>query len=215
MVHFDSCFHQLHLPCYAALCIREAAKLRCPTCRATATVEEADRKALQQHREEVVADAMTVVLRAMPARRRGGGYPPGLHGTAGEGDMQHLLRVGGGDRLVHTSCFCDVHRRCTLGFFEHLIPRARGNDVRSLTYQVSCPNPAPHAEHQVMDLHTLLQEMCRLRGSVDTAAERAVDARVTAAELHLSKSSTIPTGTVDLSRTAKRKSRGGHRRRLA
>lgn len=54
MVNLGSCLHQLHLPCYTAFRVRAAANLRCPTCRATATVEEADRRALRQHSERVM-----------------------------------------------------------------------------------------------------------------------------------------------------------------
>ena len=75
MVYLDSCSHQLHLPCYSALRIRTAAGLRCPTCTATVTIKEAGRRALQQHSEEFIAEAMAVSRRAMPARRGGGGSP--------------------------------------------------------------------------------------------------------------------------------------------
>ena len=43
MVHFGGCPHRLHLQCYAALRIRPGTDLRCPACRATVTVGEADR----------------------------------------------------------------------------------------------------------------------------------------------------------------------------
>ena len=58
MAHLGSCSHRLHLLCYAALPIRAAANLRRPACRVTVTVEEADRKDVRQHSEEVIADAM-------------------------------------------------------------------------------------------------------------------------------------------------------------
>ena len=68
VINPDSCPHQLHLPCYAALRVRVATDLRCPACRATVTVEKADRQALRQHSEEVMAEVMTVARREVPAK---------------------------------------------------------------------------------------------------------------------------------------------------
>lgn len=104
--------------------------------------------------------------------------------------------------FVHASCSYDVHRRCALGSVEDAISRARANCVRTLTHRVSCPNPALHAVHQEVNLHTLLQQICGLGGYADTSEERAIDARVTAAKLRLPRSSTTSTGTVDMSRSA-------------
>ena len=44
------------------------AHLRCPACRETVTIEEADGIALQEYYEEDMAEAMAVARRAMPAR---------------------------------------------------------------------------------------------------------------------------------------------------
>ena len=60
MVLLGSCPHRFHLPRYAVPRVRATTELRCPACRATVPVEEADRRALQQHREEVVKEAIVV-----------------------------------------------------------------------------------------------------------------------------------------------------------
>lgn len=52
----------------------------------------------------------------------------------------------------------DVHRRCTLGFGEDSIPRARANEVQTITQQVTCPNPVFHEVHREVDLHPLLPQ---------------------------------------------------------
>ena len=53
-----------------------------------------------------------------------------------------------------------------------------------------------------MDLHGLLQQIRGIRRSADTAEERSIGARVTAAELRLNRRPTTPTGTIDLPRNA-------------
>ena len=206
MVHLDHCPHSLHPPCYAALRIKAAATLRCPTCRAAVTVEEADRRAFQQHSEEVMIEAMAAAQQTMPARRGGGGViPQGHTGRQGRAsDMQHVSRVGGGDRLRASALLmrCTQPLRTTVGFVEDAISRARANGARTLTHQVTCLNPVLHAVHQEVDLHTHLQQIHGLGRFADTAEERTINARVTAANLQLSRSSTTLSGTVDLSRSA-------------
>ena len=54
-VHLDCCAYSLHLPCFCALRVRAETDLRCPTCRATATVYQSDRRALQEHSDEVMS----------------------------------------------------------------------------------------------------------------------------------------------------------------
>ena len=49
MVRLGICPHRLHLPCYAALRVRAGTNLRCPACRTTVTVNEADRMTSRQH----------------------------------------------------------------------------------------------------------------------------------------------------------------------
>ena len=43
-VQLDCCTHSLHLPCFCALRVRVETELRCPTCRAIATVDQSDRE---------------------------------------------------------------------------------------------------------------------------------------------------------------------------
>ena len=104
--------------------------------------------------------------------------------------------------FVLISCSCEVHRRCALGFVEDATPRARINGVRTVAYQVTCPNPASHELRQEVDLHPLLQKLQGLGGPTGTAEERATDATVVAAEVHLNRRSTTATETIDLSRSA-------------
>ena len=65
-----------------------------------------------------------------------------------------------------------------------------------------CPNPALHAVHQEVDLRPLLQQIRGLGRSANTAEERAIGARVTAAELRVNRRSTTSTGTIHLSLSA-------------
>ena len=67
-VHLDCCTHSLHLPCFFALRVRAETELRCPTCRATAPVDQSDRRALQEHSDEVMSAALTTARRRMPER---------------------------------------------------------------------------------------------------------------------------------------------------
>ena len=106
------------------------------------------------------------------------------------------------EAFVQVPCSCDVHRRCALGFVEDAMPRARVSVASTLTYQVTCLNPAPHEVHREVDLQSLLQQIRGVGRSAGTAEARAIRARVTAAELRLSRRSTTPIGTVDLSRSA-------------
>ena len=113
--------------------------------------------------------------------------------------------------FLQISCSCEVHRRCTLGFVEDAILRARINGVRTITYQVTCPNPALHEVHQEVDLHPLLQQIQDLGGPADTAEERAIDARVAVAELWSNRRSTTATETTYLSRSAAERGEEGIR----
>ena len=63
------------------------------------------------------------------------------------------------DAFIQVPCSCDVHRRCALGFAEDAIPRARVSGASTLTYQVTCPNPALHEAYREVDLHSLLQQI--------------------------------------------------------
>ena len=74
--------------------------------------------------------------------------------------------------------------------------------MRTVTYQVTCPNPALHEVHQEVDLHPLLQQVQDLGGPADTAEERAKDVKVALAGLRLNRRSTAATETIDLSRGA-------------
>ena len=103
---------------------------------------------------------------------------------------------------MQAPCSCDVHRGCTLGFVEDVIPRARANEASTIIHQVMCRNPALHEVHQDVDLHGLFQQIRGIGRLVDTAEERAIAARVTAAKLRLNRRPTTPTGKIDLSRNA-------------
>lgn len=53
MVHLGSRPHRLHLVCYGVFRVKTEASLRCPACHAVVTVDEVDRRALQQHIGEI------------------------------------------------------------------------------------------------------------------------------------------------------------------
>lgn len=96
----------------------------------------------------------------------------------------------------------DVHRRCALVFVENAIPRARHNRTNGTSYRETCPNLALHELQQDVDLHRLLEDIRGLGRSADTAEERAVRDRVTAAELRPQSESTSRPGTVGFLRSA-------------
>lgn len=139
------------------------------------------------------------------------GESPEPHGTAGEGEgYKHLSRVGEGGRL-HTRvllmrCAQSLH---TIGFAKRQFPPSQGRQSMHTQHQIPCPNRGLDTVHQVVDLHTLLQETNGLGGSEDTTEERAIGARVTGAEILLSKRSTTPIGTVHLSRSVTKGREGG------
>ena len=74
---------------------------------------------------------------------------------------------------VQVSCSCDVHRRNTLGYAKDVIPRPRADGARTITHQITCPNPALHAVHEV-DLRPLFQQIRCLGRLASTAEERAI-----------------------------------------
>ena len=113
MVHLGSCPHRLHLPCYAALRVGAGTDLRCPACRATVTVGEADRSVSRQHSDEVMEETLAVAQHEMPAEGGRGVSTRTKRGERGERcicSICHAL-VEENDR-VQVSCSCDVHRRC-------------------------------------------------------------------------------------------------------
>ena len=124
MVHLGSSPRRLHLPCYATHRVRASATLRCPACRATVTVEQADGRALRQHNEEVMADAMAGRATSDAGWERRGGTDHGHTGRQGRvSDRQQFPRIGGGGRRLDVPRSCDVHRRCALGWGEEAIPQ--------------------------------------------------------------------------------------------
>lgn len=117
MVHPGRGPHRLHLSCYATLRVRAVANLRCPACWATATVEEGDRRALRQRSDEVMAEAMAVARRAMPAGEGGGSSARAtLDGRTGRVICSPRNGLVEETAFVQLPCSCNVHRRCTLGF---------------------------------------------------------------------------------------------------
>ena len=151
----------------------------------------------------VMAETMIVARRHMPAR---GGRGSSTRATRDERGRRVICSICHGlveeTAFVRMPCSCDVRRRCALGFVEDAIPRSRANEARTITHQVTCPNPALHEVQQDVDLHGLLQQIRGIGRSTDTAEERAIGARVTVAELRLNRRPTTPTGTIDLSRNA-------------
>ena len=66
--HIDCCTHSLRLPCLCTLRVRAETELRCPTYRVTATVDQSDRRVLQEHSDEMMLAALTTARRGMPER---------------------------------------------------------------------------------------------------------------------------------------------------
>ena len=149
-----------------------------------------------------MVEAMSVARRAMPVWERGGSSTRAArNGRGGRVICSICHGLVEEDAFLQVPCSCDVHPRCALGFVD-TIPRARINGASTLTYQVTCPNPALYEVHREVDLQSLLQQIRGVSRSADTAEERAIRARVTAAELHLSRRFTTPAGAVGLSRSA-------------
>ena len=146
LVYLTSCSHRVYLPCYAARRVRAEADLRCPACRATVTVNEADRMALRQHSNEVMVEVLTVARQEMPAD---GETRLTTRATRGDRRRRAICSVCHGlveeTNGVQVPCSCDVHHRCDLGFCKDAIPRDR---TFGGVHLVTCPNPALHEEHQ-------------------------------------------------------------------
>ena len=146
-----------------------------------------------------MVEAMSVARRAMPVWERGGSSTRAArNGRGGRVICSICHGLVEEDAFLQVPCSCDVHPRCALGFVD-TIPRARINGASTLTYQVTCPNPTLHEIHREVDLQSLLQQIRGVGRSADTAEERAIRARVTAAELRPSRT---PTGSGDLSGSA-------------
>ena len=132
MVCLGSCPHRLHLPCYVAFRVRAGTNLRCPACRMTGTVNEADRLASRQHSNEVVLEALSVAQNEMPAD--GGGGAP-TRTTMSERERRAICSIYHGvieeTTHVQVSCSCDVHRRCALGFVRTLSPEPGTSEEQS------------------------------------------------------------------------------------
>ena len=169
--HLDTCFHRLHLPCYATLRATVVTNLRSPACRVTVTVAEANRRALRQHGDEVMVGGLTVAWRTMNAER--GGETSTRTTRAGREERVvrsfFLLLVGESAYLC-----ARFPRRCrVLGFVRDTMSRAVSNGIS----QATCPNMALHCGATRGRYTPPSQSIGR---SVDTAEERALRDRVIA-----------------------------------
>ena len=99
LVYLESCSHRLHLPSYTVLRVRTEADLRCPACRAIATVNEADGMALRQHINEVMVEVLTVAWREMPTRAIKANNKSRKRRQEAASNMQRLPWSGYGDSL--------------------------------------------------------------------------------------------------------------------
>lgn len=145
-----------------------------------------------------MAELMAVARRTVPARR-GGGLP------------DRTARGGRGERVI--SCFCQglveetalcarvLFLRCT----PPLRPRLRGSPEPGLTgnafsHTTSCARIQPYT--WCTNKCTCTRFLNRSVTSVDhRTRQRTIEARVTVAELRLSKRSAAPTGAGNLSRS--------------
>lgn len=81
---------------------------------------------------------------------------------------------------VQVSCSCDVHGRCSLGFCEDALPRARYVGGAG---EVTFPKQALREEQDQVNMYPLLQQLRALGRSADTTEERVIRERVSAGEL--------------------------------
>ena len=154
--------------------------------------------ALRQHSNEVMVEMLTVARQEVPTD---GEARLTTRATRGGRRRQAICSVCHGlvneTNCIQVSSSCDVHRRCTLGFCEDAIPRAR---TFGGVHLVTCPNPALHEEHQEVDLHPLLQQIRALGRSVNSTEKHDIRVGATAAEQRLRRRAHITPEMVDLSR---------------
>ena len=171
-VHLDCCTHSLHPPRFCALRARAETELRWPTCRATATVDQSDRRAPQEHNGEVMSTALTTARRGMPEREETTVRRARLavSGDAARGSRVIFSICNGvvEDRTyVRVVCSCSLHLRCTLGFVEDSAHSRTGSTT------ITCPNPASHSARQHITLGPLVA-LIRITLNTSSLADRVI-----------------------------------------
>ena len=141
-VQLDCCTHSLHLPCFCALRVRVETELRCPTCRAIATVDQSDRRALQEHSDEVMSAALTTARQEAPeGEERTAQRARFVAGRAAARGSRVICsicnRVVEDRTYVRVVCSCYLHLRCALGFVENSDHGITGST------RITC-SPPPH-----------------------------------------------------------------------
>ena len=140
--HLDRCTHSLHLPCFCALRVRAETDLRCSTCRATTTVDQSDRRALQEHSDEVMSAALTTARQEAPeGEERTAQRARFVAGRAAARGSRVICsicnRVVEDRTYVRVVCSCYLHLRCALGFVENSDHGITGST------RITC-SPPPH-----------------------------------------------------------------------
>ena len=170
-VHLDCCTHSLHPSCFCVLVWAES-DLRCPTCRATATVDHSDRRALQEHNDEVMSAALTTARQGIPEReeRTARTVKSAVGGDAARGSRVICSICNGvveARTCVRVVCSCCLHLRCGLGFLESLAHGRTGSTT------AICPNPASHSGRQHITLGPLVAQV-RITLDASSLADRVV-----------------------------------------
>ena len=126
---------------WGALRVRAEADLKPLTCRATAAVDQSDRRALQDHSDEVMSAALTTVRRGMLEREertaRRVRFAVGGEAARGSRDICSTCNGVVEDRTyVRVVCLSCLHLRCALEFVEDSAHGRNGSTM------ITCPNPA-------------------------------------------------------------------------
>lgn len=111
--NLDNC--RLHLPCYDAFRVKAESNLRHQTCWSATTVGEADRWALREHSDEVIAEATTAARRPMPAEGGGRSSIRSVSSEEGEGGGEGAWYAASAmDSLMRSpSCRCPIREPST------------------------------------------------------------------------------------------------------
>ena len=114
--------------------------MRCPTCRAIATVDQSHRRALQEHSDEVMSPALTTPRRETREReeRTARRARSDVRGAAARGSRVICSICNGvveGRTHVRVVCSCCLHLCCALGLVEDSAHGVTG----SMT--ITCPKP--------------------------------------------------------------------------
>ena len=190
---------RIDIPGLCALLVKAETELRFPTCWTTAAVDQSERRALQEHSDEVMSTALTTARRGMPEREertaRRARFAVGRDAARGIRVMCNICNGVVEDRTyVRVVCSCCLHLHCALGFMED---SAHGrNGSTTITY----PNPASHSAQY----SSFVQLVAQIRNTLNSSslADRVIlTKRALQAQILFSEATTAQE-VVDLTRVA-------------